>query len=80
MNVLTQFNYVGDLDLERVLGSAKRKLTLDMKTKWLTYVKQMNLYQPRLAVFTEWLNDIAVQRVLLLSSNLNADRAKSSNE
>ena len=78
VNVLTQFNYVGDLNSEGVLGSATRKLTLDMKTKWLTYVKQMNLYQPGLAVFSEWLNDIAdVQDELLLSSNPNADRAKS---
>ena len=50
-----------------------------MKTKWLTNVKQMNLYQPGLAVFSEWLSDIAeVQDELLLSSNPNADRAKSS--
>ena len=79
VNVLTQFNYVGDLNSEGVLGSATRKLTLDMKTKWLTYIKQMNLYQPGLAVCSEWLNDIAdVQDELLLSSNPNADRAKSS--
>ena len=78
VNVLTQFNYVGDLNSEGVLGSATRKLTLDMKTKWLTYVKQMNLYQPGLAVFSEWLNDIAdVQDELLLSSNPNTNRAKS---
>ena len=78
VNVLTQFNYVGDLNSEGVLGSATRKLTLDMKTKWLTYVKQKNLYQPGLAVFSEWLNDIAdVQDELLLTSNPNADRAKS---
>ena len=79
VNVLTQFNYVGDLNSEGVLGSATRKLTLDMKTKWLTYVKQMNLYQPGLAVFSEWLNDIAdVQDELLFYSNPNADRAKAS--
>ena len=81
VNVLTQFNYVGDLNSEGVLGSATRKLTLDMKTKWLTYVKQMNLYQPGLAVFSEWLNDIAdVQDELLFYSNPNADRAKTSYE
>ena len=79
VNVLTQYNYVGDLNSEGILGSAIRKLTLDMKTKWLTYVKQMNLYQPGLAVFSEWLNDIAdVQDELLLYSNPNADRAKTS--
>ena len=78
VNVLTQFNYVGDLNSEGVLGSATRKLTMDRKTKWLTYVKQLNLYQPGLAVFSEWLNDIAdVQDELLLSSNPKADRAKS---
>ena len=39
----------------------------------------MNLYQPGLAVFSEWLNDIAdVQDELLLYSNPNADRAKTS--
>ena len=46
VNVLTQFNYVGDLNSEVVLGSATRKWTVDMKTKWLTYVKQDNLYEP----------------------------------
>ena len=62
-----------------VLGSATKKLTQDMKRKWLTYVKQMNLYQPGLAVFSEWLNDKAdVQDELLLYLNPNADRAKSS--
>ena len=77
VNVLTQFNYVGDLNSEGVLGSATRKLTLNMKTKWLTYVQQLNLYQPGLAVFSEWLNDIAdVQDEFLLSSNPNADRVK----
>ena len=79
LNVLTQFNYMRVLNSEGVLGSATRKLTLDMKTKWLTYVKQMNLYQPGLAVFSEWFNDIAeVQDELLLSSNPNAYRAQSS--
>ena len=79
VNVLTQFNYVRDLNSEGVLGNARRKLTLDMKKKWLTYVKQMNLYQPGVAAFSEWLSDIAdVQDELLLSSNPNADRSKSS--
>ena len=79
VNVLTQFNYVGDLNLEGVLGSATRKITPDMKTKWLTYVQQTILYYPGLSVFSEWLNDIAVvQDELLLSSNPNADRAQSS--
>ena len=79
LNFLTQFNYVGDLNSEGALGSATRKETLDMKTNWLTYVRQMNLYQPGLAVFSEWLNDIAaVQDELLMTTNPNADRAKTS--
>ena len=78
VNVLTQFNYVGDLNSEGALGSATRKSTLDMKTKWLTHVKQKNLYQPRLVMFSERLIDIAdVQDELFLSSNPNAVRAKS---
>ena len=78
VNVLTQFNYVGDLN-SGVQGSATRKLTLDMKTKWLTHVKQMNLYQPGLAVFSEWLKDISdVQDELLFYSDPNADREKTS--
>ena len=77
VNVLTQSNYVEDSNSEGVLGNATRKLTLDMKTEWLTQVKQMNLYQPGLAVFSERLNDIAdVQDELLLYSNPNADRAR----
>ena len=70
---------VGDLHSEEVLGSATRKLTLNMKTKLLSYVKQMNLYQPGPAVFSEFLNDIEeVQDGLLLFPNPNADREKSS--
>ena len=39
----------------------------------------MNLYQPGLAVFSEWLNDIAdVQDELLFYSSPNADCAKTS--
>ena len=50
-----------------------------MKTKWLTHVNQMDLFQPGLTVLSEWFSDIAdVQNELLLSSNPNADRAKSS--
>ena len=79
VNVLPQFNYVGDLNSEKNLGSGTRKLTLDLKTKWLTHVKQMNLYHPGLVVFIEWLNDIAdVQDKLLLYSNPNAGHAKTS--
>ena len=81
VNVLTRFNYVGDLNSEGVLGSATRKSTLDMKRKWLTHVKQKNLYQPRLAMFSERLIDIAdVQDEMFLSSNPNAVRAKSYNK
>ena len=79
VNVLTQFNYVEDLNSEGVLGSATRKLSLDMKTNRLFYAKQMNFYQTGPAVFCEWLNDIAeVQDELFLSSNPEKNRARSS--
>ena len=78
-NVLTQFNYMGDLNSKRVLGSTIRKLTLNMKTKWLLNVKQMNQYEPGIAVISEWLNNKAdVQDEMLWYSNPNADRAKTS--
>ena len=57
VNVLTQINYLGDLGSGAFLESATRKVTLDMKTKWLKYVKQGNMFQPGLAVFSEWLNE-----------------------
>ena len=79
VNVLTQFNYVGDISSEGVLENATTKMTMDKKTKWLTYVKQKNMYQPGLEVSSEWFNDLAdVQNELLMSTNPNADRAKSS--
>ena len=77
VNVLTQFNCVGDLNSEVVLASATSKLTLDMKTKWLIYVKQMNLYKPGPAMFSGWLDDIAdVQDELLWASNALGRAAK----
>ena len=50
-----------------------------MKTKWLSYVKQQNIYQPGLAVFIKWLNVMVdVQNELLMSTNPNTNSAKSS--
>ena len=80
-NVLAKFSYVEDLNSEGVLGSVIRKLTLDMRTKWLSYVKQLNLYQPGLTLFRECLSDIAdVQNEFLLLSIPNGDHAKSRNK
>ena len=81
VNVLTKFNYVEDLNSKGVPGSATKKLFLDIKTKWLIHVKQLNKYQTGLAVFSEWFNDMAVvQDELLLSTNQSADQANSSHE
>ena len=81
VNVLTQFNFVEYSSSKGVLGSATRKLTMDLKRKWVTYVKQTSLHQPGPTVFIEWLNDMAdFQDELLLSTKLNADRAKSSHK
>ena len=51
VSVLKQLGYVEDRNSEGVQGSATRKVTLDVKPKWHTFVNQMNLYQPGLAVF-----------------------------
>ena len=40
VQVLTQMNYVADLQSEGVLSSATRNLPLNTKTKWLTYTRQ----------------------------------------
>ena len=53
VNFLTQFNYAGDLGSKGVEGECHKKLTMDKKTKWLTYVKQRKIYQSGLAVFSE---------------------------
>ena len=37
VNVLAKFSHLGDLISEGILGSATRKLTMDMRTTWLTY-------------------------------------------
>ena len=50
---------IQNLNSEVFLGGVTRKLTLDMKTNWLTHGKRMNLYQPGLAVFSGGLIDIA---------------------
>ena len=80
VSVLKQSSYVEDRNSDGVQGSATRKLTLDMRTKWHTFVNQMNLYQPGLAVFGDWLNDIAqrysITRMLIARSRTSKKRPK----
>ena len=77
VQVLTQMNYVGDLQSEGVLSSATRNLPLNMKTKWLTYPRQNANYYMGLEAFSAWLQEIAaVQEDVLMTGNPNADRWK----
>ena len=77
VQVLTQMNYVGDLQSEGVLNSATRKLPLNMKTKWLTYTRQNANYYMGLEAFSAWLQEIAaVQEDVLMTGNPNTDKSK----
>ena len=77
VQVLTQMNYVRDLQSEGVLSSATRKLPLNMKTKWLTYTRQNANYYMGPEAFSTWLQEIAaVQEDVLMTGNPNADRSK----
>ena len=77
VQVLTQMNYVGDLQSEGVLSSATRKLPLNMKTKWLTYTRQNAIYYMGLEAFSLWLQEVAaVQEDVLMTGNPNADKPK----
>ena len=77
VQVLTQMNYVGDLQSEGVLNSATRKLPLNMKTKWLKYTRQNANYYMELEAFSPWLQEIAaVQEDVLMTGNPNTDKSK----
>ena len=77
VQLLTQMNYVGDLQSEGVLSSATRKQPLNMKPKWLTYTRQNVNYSMRLEAFSAWLQEIAaVQEDVLMTANPNADKSK----
>ena len=54
VQVLTQINYVSDLQSEGVLNSATRKLPLNMMTKWLTHARQNARYHMGLEAFSFW--------------------------
>ena len=78
VNVLTQFQYQGDLQSEAVLNSALRKLPPDLRSKWLFYTKKMRLLQANLTVFSQWLNEIAYvhDEMIMQFPNSNKDSGK----
>ena len=77
VQVLTQMNYDGDLQSEGVLGSATRKLPMNMKTKWLTHVRQNANYYMGLEAFSLWLHAVAaVQEDVLMTGIPNAGKSK----
>ena len=77
VQVLTQMNYVGDLQSEGVLSSATRKMPVNMKTKWLAHARQNAKYYMGLETFTLWFQEVAaVQEDVLMTGNPNADKSK----
>ena len=59
VQILTQMNFVGDLQTEGVLNNATKKLPIEIKTKWLTYARQNATYYMGLEVFSLWLQEIS---------------------
>ena len=77
VQILTQMNYVGDLQSEGVLSSATRKSPMNMKTKWLAHARQNANYYMGLEAFSLWLQEVAaVQEDVLMTGNPNADKSK----
>ena len=77
VQVLTQMNYVGDLQSEGFLSIATRKLPMNMKTKWLTHARQNANYYMGLEAFSLWLQEVAaVQEDVLMACYPNADKSK----
>ena len=77
VQVLTQMDYVGDLQSEGVLSSATRKLPMNMKTKWLAHARQNANYYMGLEAFSLRLQEVAaVQEDVLMTGNRNADKSK----
>ena len=77
VQVLTQMNYVGDLQSEGALSSGTRKLPINMKTKWLAHARQNVIYYMGLEAFSLWLQEVAaVQEDVLMTGNPNADKSK----
>ena len=81
VQVLTQMNYVGDLQSEGDLSSATRKLPVNMKTKWLAHARKNANYYMGLEAFSLWLQEVAaVQEDVLLTGNPNVDKSKWTNK
>ena len=74
VQVLTEMNYLGDMQSEGVLSSATRNLPL---TKWVTYVRKKCQILHWAEAFSLWLQEVAaVQEDVLMTSNPNADKSK----
>ena len=52
VNVLSQFGYQSDLGSESGLNSVVRKLPIELKNKWLTYLQRYDCSYKTLRVFT----------------------------
>ena len=59
VNVLTQFGFESDINSESVLNSAVKKLPINLKAKWLSYLQRYDSSFKTMRVFSAWLKNIA---------------------
>ena len=77
VNVLQQLGYHSDLQSERVLGSATRKLSHQLKEKWLMYLQQNQTLRGNLLMFRDWLSlNATIQEDILAQTSSIGDRNK----
>ena len=86
VNVLTQFGFESDLNSESVLNSAVKKLPIDLKAKWLSYLQRYDSSFETMRVFSAWLKNIAeiqdnlkMQFGTTTKKNSNRDKQKRQN-
>ena len=69
-NVLTRLGFQPDLELEEVLSSATRKLSVQLKEQWLRHLQDHRLLAANMVVFKDWLESTAfIHEDLLAQTN-----------
>ena len=77
VNVLTQYGYESGIASESVLNSAVRKLPIELKIKWLSYLQRFDPTYKSMRVFSAWLKNIAqVQENIRLQFGNAIDKTK----
>ena len=72
---------MSDIASESVLNSAVRKLPIELKNKWLSYLQRFHPTYESMRVFSAWLKNIAqVQENIRLQFGNASDKTKPTNK